>query len=336
MQFNASHELFFGNFDNCDADVECFIIANKDLAQVATLEFNSATNAFRCWSVKWPTLNNSNNIGGTTSVFAYSAYERWTSRRYCSSTCLGICCGYTGGQSYIQQRDFYSTNTKEGNLSFLFGNFYNNNYWNGFTYPTIDLMVFRNDIGSYPPSQLNGLTFLTNCSSDGLYGNYCPDNSNINIYNLSGQYIASFNRNNGLFNTTAVKSGRYCMYSLTDGTTNLRSNNNIDSIPKTNTFYKPTLIETNDIENISLFTLNVNPNPTSNKISVSFNSGVNLINNTVEIINVEGKVVYQTTTNIFEGINILDISVSNLKDGVYFVRYITTNGENYKSKFIKN
>jgi hypothetical protein len=126
------------------------------------------------------------------------------------------------------------------------------------------------------------------------------------------------------------------MYSLTDGTTNLRSNNNIDSIPKTNTFYKPTLIETNDIENISLFTLNVNPNPTSNKISVSFNSGVNLINNTVEIINVEGKVVYQTTTNIFEGINILDISVSNLKDGVYFVRYITTNGENYKSKFIKN
>jgi hypothetical protein len=145
----------------------------------------------------------------------------------------------------------------------------------------MDLMVFRNDLGSYPPSQLNGQTFLTNCTPDDMYGNYCPDNSNIYIYNLSGQYIASFNRNNGLFNTTAVKSGKWCMYSLTDATTNLRETNNADSLPKASNFYRPTLIETNDLENISLFTLNVKPNPTSDKINISFNSNLNLINNTV-------------------------------------------------------
>jgi hypothetical protein len=338
LQFNAGYEVFFGNLDNCDGDVECLIIPNNDLVHPITLEFNSATNAFKCWSIRWPTMNNSNNIAGTTSTYAYSAYERWTSRRYCSKTCLGICCQYTGGQNYIQQRDFYSTNTKDGNLSFLFGNFYNNSYWNGFTtaYPTMDLLVFRNDIASNPPSQLNGQTFLTNCTPDNMYGNYCPNPSNIYIYNLAGQYIASFNRNNGLFNTTAVKSGRWCMYSLTDATTNLRGINNVDSVPKANDFYIPTLIEPNDIENISLFTLNVKPNPTSDKINVSFNSNLNLINNTVEIINVEGKIVYQAKTNIFEGVNILDINVSSLKDGVYFVKYITANGENYKSKFVKN
>jgi hypothetical protein len=338
LQFNTSYDVYFGNMDNCDADVECLIIPNNDIQHPITLEFNSGTNAFRCWSVHWPTMNGSDNIAGTITSYACSGYERWTSRRYCTSTCLGICCHYTGGNSYITQRDFYNTNTKDGNLSFLLGNFYNNSYWNsGFNINTLDLIVFRNDIGSIVPLQMNGLTFLTNCSPDNMYGDYCPDNSNIYIYNLAGQYIASFNRNNGLFNTAAYKSGRYCMYSLTDPTTNLRTKKNVpDSTPTINIFHNPSLIESNEVENINLFDLNVKPNPSSEKITVSLKSNINLINNSVEIINIEGEIVSHIITNIYEGINIMDINVSLLNNGVYFVKYTTSNGEIYKSKFIKN
>ncbi len=339
LQFNSNFEVFFGNLDNCDPDIECFIVINNNIVNPITLEFNSAQGAFRCWSVRWPAMPNSENINGTISSFAYSAYERWTSRRYCSSTCLGICCQYTGGQSYIQQRNFYNNNVKEGNLSFLLGNFYNNSYWNGFTYayPTKDLIVFRNDIGSPAPQQLNGLTFLTNCTPDHMYGNYCPNTSNIAIYYLNGQYLASFNRNTGVFNTTAVKSGRFCMYSLTDANTNLREvNNDGDTLTTENSHYTPVMIASNEIDNIELFELKTTPNPTSDNLMISFKSNIELHNNYIEIVNVEGKVVYKTPTIIFEGINTLEINVSTLKDGVYFVKYNVSNGENYNAKFVKN
>ncbi len=336
--FGSNYDVRFGNLDNCDADIECLIIPNNDIQHPITFEFNSALLQFKCWSPNWPTMNNSSSIMGTNTIFGYTAYERWTSERRCVRTCVGICCRFEGGDSYITQRDFYNTSFQDGNLSFLLGNFYNNSYWNGFTYsyPTMDLMVFRNDNTYMVPPQMNGLTFLTNCTPENMYGNNCPNTSNIAIYDLAANTIAYFNRNTGAFNTAPIRSQRVCMYSLTNGGTNLRTNNKIDTLPKPNTFYEPTLIENNELDNIELFELKTTPNPASDKLTLSFNSGIESENNIVELINVEGKVVYSRNYPIFKGINTFEISLSNFKNGVYIVKYAMANGENYKSKFIKN
>ena len=96
------------------------------------------------------------------------------------------------------------------------------------------------------------------------------------------------------------------------------------------------LIENNEIETINLFELKTSPNPASDKLTLSFNSGVDSDNNIVELIDIEGKTVYSTNYPIFKGINTFEISLVNIKNGVYIVKYTMSNGENYKSKFIKN
>ena len=88
--------------------------------------------------------------------------------------------------------------------------------------------------------------------------------------------------------------------------------------------------------NIGLFEIKTTPNPTSDKLMISFNSNISLADNALEVINVEGKVVYKTPIDIYTGINTIEITVSTLKGGVYFVKYTASNGENYKTKFIKN
>jgi len=77
--------------------------------------------------------------------------------------------------------------------------------------------------------------------------------------------------------------------------------------------------------------LNMAPNPSSGKVTLSMNQcAQNSIN--VRIIDTTGRIIYQST-NELQGNNSLDLDLSFLSPGLYFVQ-LADGGYNYHTKFI--
>lgn len=80
------------------------------------------------------------------------------------------------------------------------------------------------------------------------------------------------------------------------------------------------------IINNTLSTFSIAPNPATSTITVSANSHFN----TLEVVNFLGQTIISQTNHE----NVATLDVSNLANGVYFVRIISDNGSNVK-KFVK-
>lgn len=317
----------FGNLDNCDDDVECMIFNNNDLEHPVTLEFTSLQNQFNCNSVLWPTLTGSNNLNTSQSSLSATVYEQYVTPTTCANYLwsTNICLQWTGGNTIMTPRQFYSRVEKDGPLSIIMGIFYNNTSLNGFTRKTKELLVFRNDYIQSVPSNLSGLQyFKTNCSPNGLYGGGCDGNTNIAFYNPIGQVVAYYNKPNDSFNGYGYKGGaRYSMFSLTTSNQNLRlASNNINNSNTSD-------LKVNSVE------LTISPNPASEVIELTLSSLINMYSTDVAIINEKGENTLIDKIDVLEGENKLTINVSNLKAGVYLIK--ASNKENlFTKKFIKN
>jgi hypothetical protein len=67
------------------------------------------------------------------------------------------------------------------------------------------------------------------------------------------------------------------------------------------------------------------PNPTSNKIRINHNA-VSESNGTISIINILGKIVYESKISIIRGLNHTDISLDKHADGIYILKYKSDSG----------
>ncbi len=326
VNFTPNSQVLFGNLDNCDDNIECVIFNNNDLEHPITLEFNSSQNQFKCESVLWPTMAGSNNVNTTQSQLAVTVNEKYTTPTTCANYLWNsnICLQWTGGNTIMTPRQFYSRVEKDGLLSILMGNFYNNTTQNGFVRKTKEILVFRNNYVQSVPTNLNALAwFTTDCAPNGMYGGGCDNNTNISFYNTLGQVVATYNKPNNSFNNYGYKGGaNYSMYSLTNGNQNLKLGGVINS--------------SSSIEITSkLVEITVAPNPADEAIEVSLNSLENIYETEISIINEKGEVTIIDKIDILEGVNKLTINVSHLTSGFYLIR--ASNKENvFTKKFIKN
>lgn len=82
--------------------------------------------------------------------------------------------------------------------------------------------------------------------------------------------------------------------------------------------------------------IGVYPNPTTEKLTIHF-AGTNNGEHTIEVSNLEGKVMFSERTEILPmNSTIKLIDVSELSNGVYFIKITDENGNETSSKFIKN
>ncbi len=96
--------------------------------------------------------------------------------------------------------------------------------------------------------------------------------------------------------------------------------------------YSPIVKVNRNAEEIS--TLSVYPNPFSDNFSITF-TAKNASNATVEITDIQGKVVNVITTGTIAGLNTIEVSdTTQLKAGIYFVR-LTLNGETQVMKLVR-
>lgn len=87
--------------------------------------------------------------------------------------------------------------------------------------------------------------------------------------------------------------------------------------------------------NVSFDDVNAYPNPFANELNVSFNSAKNT-NASLEITNIQGKVITVKNTNVQIGLNLITLSeLNDLSAGIYFVR-LSVNGETQVMKLVKN
>jgi len=87
--------------------------------------------------------------------------------------------------------------------------------------------------------------------------------------------------------------------------------------------------------NVSFDDVNAYPNPFANELNVSFNSAKNT-NASLEITNIQGKVITVKNTNVQTGLNLITLSeLNDLSAGIYFVR-LSVNGETQVMKLVKN
>lgn len=325
IPFNVNSQLFFGNLDNCDDDIECLIIPNNDYGHPITLEYTSAEARFNCYSTLWPTMLGINSVAITQSALSATANELYRTPRVCTNYLWSnpnLCLQWSGGNQVIAPRQFYSRNEVDGSLQMIIGNFYNNTSNNLFIRNTSDFMIFRNNYAYDVPSNLNGTTFLTDCAPNGLYGGGCNSNTSIPLYNTLGQVIAYYNKPNDSFVGYGHKAGcNYSMYSLTNGNQNLRlaSFNSNESTFELNN------------SNVDIKIL---PNPASDLISVDFYSTENLNETSVSIISSEGKITNILNVDVKSGKNTFDIDISRLTSGWYMLRFINESRVDVK-KFIK-
>ncbi|HYG50260.1 MAG TPA: T9SS type A sorting domain-containing protein [Flavobacteriales bacterium] len=87
--------------------------------------------------------------------------------------------------------------------------------------------------------------------------------------------------------------------------------------------------KTGEISNLAVY-----PNPANNNLNVTFNQ-VNTNATAISVVDLTGKVVYNTTVNANAGINNHTINVANFNNGVYFV---SLNSVEFTStvRFVKN
>ncbi len=76
------------------------------------------------------------------------------------------------------------------------------------------------------------------------------------------------------------------------------------------------------------------PNPAKDKVNVHVNTK-EMVNGLVEVVDVVGKVIMSQKIGDDDK-NLISINTAGLKDGVYFIRLIQTNGTAYNTKFIKH
>jgi hypothetical protein len=140
----------------------------------------------------------------------------------------------------------------------------------------------------------------------------------------SGTFIKDF----GLNDTTCFIAFHVDTYEL-PGTSKIvyqvyNKNNNFDyeTLVFNISYSKPTGINQISDKNLSIY-----PNPVSNKINIQ--SGTDLQNATIKIVNALGEEVLVPFLN-----NYSELDVSNLKNGIYFLN-ICSNNQYYTKKFIK-
>lgn len=85
-------------------------------------------------------------------------------------------------------------------------------------------------------------------------------------------------------------------------------------------------IKENQVENNYI----VYPNPASSEI-ISITSNCNLINQKVELLSITGQLIFE---DIIDTKSQYNINISNIKNGVYLLRVLSSNSKTYESKKI--
>ncbi len=75
--------------------------------------------------------------------------------------------------------------------------------------------------------------------------------------------------------------------------------------------------------------ITVYPNPANDNISIQLPNGTE--KGKIEVINLTGKIILQKDVNTSN----FELKIENLENGLYFIRFNTTNGEVHEGKFIK-
>jgi hypothetical protein len=89
-----------------------------------------------------------------------------------------------------------------------------------------------------------------------------------------------------------------------------------------------------DPTTMEITNLIVYPNPANNNLTVKFNVE-NSANVNISVVDLTGKVIFNSSNNRFAGINAEEINVSSFVNGVYFVK-LTTGDYTSTVKFVKN
>lgn len=79
------------------------------------------------------------------------------------------------------------------------------------------------------------------------------------------------------------------------------------------------------VEEITLTSLNIFPNPSNGNFSIDVNAPANE-NLTIEVINNLGQVVYTQTEEVVEGDNSIDVTLEDVSNGQYIVKLTTESG----------
>lgn len=355
--WNIDTQFFFGNWDNCDQDIEGVLIDAYNPGQCASFEFNSSQQMFKCWSLKWPDLQNRTALYNYDNVSdGCGSMEMWSTKRECCGWALGIeggvCIKFCGGNQHMTPRTFPVHSIKDGELQFYMGNFYNNTSNSNFDIATQDLMIFRNEtIHPVPPALCNTNIFLTSIPSGGMGGDQIPEDGWINMFAMDGKLIAIYNVNTTMFsNTPTQKNSWATIYSQTDNDENMRQISPAADITSPLTGSAETVqsevigsaevaITKNNKGSRAMpeeIVLAVKPNPATDLISIDIYTQIDLASSVVTILNTEGKIMENFTYSFKAGYSGAEINVSRFTNGLYIVKMQTRDNGTFTTKFIKN
>ena len=76
------------------------------------------------------------------------------------------------------------------------------------------------------------------------------------------------------------------------------------------------------------------PNPTNSTLTLNFEANATF-DSEIKVMDVSGRVISAYATSINEGINVVNMDVSSMSPGVYFIKMVDQNGAVENHKFIK-
>ena len=164
-----------------------------------------------------------------------------------------------------------------------------------------------------------GVTFTTIYEKDGLELSTIPDYTTTNWTPTSADE----------WRTEEIDLTPYEGENVMFNFVNITGYSNSTYIDNINVFAENLGITDNELSGVSLY-----PNPTSEKVNISFNS-TNGNSYQVKIINSLGQVIHETGKNSFNGTNDISIDVSNFSIGLYFVKIEVDNNSTVKKLLIK-
>lgn len=114
------------------------------------------------------------------------------------------------------------------------------------------------------------------------------------------------------------------------------------NLPPPTTFYRLKMVnidgsytysEIRSVSNKVSFAVSLYPNPANNYLNVTINAAQNEIAK-MQVINMDGKIIISTSSNIAVGTTTNNINVSSLSSGTYFIKIETSEGQS-TLKFVK-
>lgn len=173
--------------------------------------------------------------------------------------------------------------------------------------------------------------------------NTASENTEVMLWDMNNDPVAyTYTDANGNFSFSNLAYGTYKIYpEMLNKTTfpkivtisgNIPNINNIEMLVQYDSIYDITSALAIPAANFASF--KAYPNPTNDKLSLEMDLKENTAL-TISLLEVNGKVIFEKKVNVNVGKHLEVLNLSNIANGMYFLKVSQENGENYLQKVIK-